>query len=256
MVNQDISTAQFSDLVVSLPADTSNSHPAFLKPLITVLSRVVDHFESLGAMIYYWHYLSFDMLNHVANSFNLEAVQGKFDDFKNEVQRFRGRTTLAAFSVNETMKRVCPPQFREIITQFEWPETATLQLLEEFRVDYMAHFELRPYSMILGFVEKIEPSHSFSVTWFIPGVVSPLLIGAPPEALIDRYSLVGKVRGEDRGLDVGFESTLPLKNLGVLKVRLLVCITHTSYISYSFRQASGMLLAGTMKCIIIIIVKK
>ena len=199
MVNQDISTAQFSDMVVSLPADTGNSHPAFLKPLKTVLLRVVDHFESLGAMIYYWHYLSFDMLDHVANSFDLEAVQGKFDDFKNEVQRFRGRTTLAAFSVNET-KRVCPPRFREIITQFEWPETATLQRLEEFRVDYMAHYQLQPYSMILGFVEKIEPSHSFSVTWFIPGVVSPLLIGAPPEALIDRYSILGKVRGEDYGV--------------------------------------------------------
>ena len=199
MVIHHISTAQFSDLVVSLPADTGNSHPAFLKPLKTVLSRVVDHFESLGAMIYYWHYLSFDMLDHVANSFDLVAVQGKFLNFKNEVNHFRGRKTLADFCKKET-KRVCPPQFREIITQFEWPETAMLQLLEEFRVDYMAHYELQPYSMILGFVEKIEPSHSFSVTWFIPGVVSPLLIGAPPEALIDRYSILGKVRGEDYGV--------------------------------------------------------
>ena len=193
MVTRHISTAQFSVLVASLSADTSNRYPNFLNPLKTTFSGVEDH-ESLLPMVFYWHYLSFDMLDHVANSFNLVAVQREFNSYKNTVHLFRRRTTLIAFLENETTKRPCPPQFVKMTEQFAWPETATLQLLEEFRVDYMAHYELQPYSMILGFVEMT--SHSFKVTWFIPDVMRHLSTMAHPEALFNRYSLIDRVRGE------------------------------------------------------------
>ena len=215
IVAHQISTAQFSVLVASLPADTSNRYPDFLNPLKTIFSGVEDH-DSLLPMVYYWHYLSFDMLDRVANSFNLVAVQREFNSYKNTVHLFRRRTTLIAFLENETTNRPCPSQFMKITKRFTWPETATLQLLEEFRLDYMALYELQPYSMILGFVEMT--SHSFKVTWFIPDVMRHLLTMAHPEALINKYNMVG---GEDRG-----ETNL-LVRVGLIHIIILcLCLVH------------------------------
>ena len=194
MVLRHITTAQFSALVTCLSADKANNYPAFLKPLGTLLFNVVHHYESLGAMIYYWHYLSYHMLDYLSESLNLEDVQEQFQEYKDEVHMFKKQTTLIAFSKTEKIKRVCPPCFKEIVTQFLWPDTATLELLEEFRNDYLRHYDLHSYSMILGFVELLEPSHFVSVTWFVPRVVAVSLMGASPESLKKRYSIVGNVK--------------------------------------------------------------
>ncbi|CAI8056614.1 hypothetical protein GBAR_LOCUS30851, partial [Geodia barretti] len=59
---------------------------------------------------------------------------------------------------------------------------------------FLRNYQLNCFSMILGFVEMIEPSHSFNVTWFIPHVVTKLLTSPLPEALTTQYAVSNIVR--------------------------------------------------------------
>jgi hypothetical protein len=194
MVSHNVTITQFSDVVTSLSADTSGDYSAFLKPLETVLFKVIHHLESLGAMMYYWHYLSYDMLEHVALQLNLDGVEPEMQSFKEDAEEFRRCTTMAAFSQTEKMKRVCPPLYSEIVTKLQWSETDTLRRLEEFRMAFLRNYQLNSFSMILGFVAMIEPSHSFNVTWFIPHVVTKVLTSPLPESLTTQYAVSNIVR--------------------------------------------------------------
>ena len=194
MVSHNVTITQFSDVVTSLSADTNGDYSAFLRHLETVLLKVIHHLECLGAMIYYWHYLSYDMLEHVALRLNLDGVEPEMQRFKEDAEEFRRCTTMAAFSQTEKMKRVCPPLYFEIVTKFQWSETDTLRRLEEFRMAFLRNYQLNSFSMILGFVEMIEPSHSFNVTWFIPHVVTKLLTSPLPESLTTQYAVSNIVR--------------------------------------------------------------
>ena len=228
MVSHNVSITQFSELVSSLSADTNNNHSAFLKPLGTVLFKVVHHFESLGAMIYYWHYLSYDMLEHIGLGLNLDGIQPEFQKFKEDIQAFRRQTTMAAFSQTEKMKRVCPPLYSELVTQFLWSETDTLQRLEEFRLDYLRNYQLHGYSMILGFVEMMESS--FTVTWFIPQVVIASLGSPLPEEFATQYSAVIHIDNNKNLASVAASNDIIE---GLIKVwfwfLLILCITFPFY---------------------------
>lgn len=194
MASHRITTAQFSALVTSLSADKCNNHSAFLKQLKTVLTKVVHRFEALGAMIYYWHYLSYDMLEHVAATFNLKDVLNEFQQFKAEMSVFRKKTKMADFVQTETERRICPPGYTVILIQFNWVENdvnATLEHLEEFRHDYLDHHQLHGYSMILGFVEVKKLPYSYVVTWFTPGVLLDSLPETIPGELKKKYSIIG-----------------------------------------------------------------
>lgn len=215
MASHGITTPQFSAMVISLSADKNNNHPAFLKPLATVLLKVIHNLESLGAMIYYWHYLCYDMLKYlVLSSFNLHDVQMPFEVYETKINTFRRQTTMVAFCDTEIRMRVCPPQYVEIVTQFQWSENDTLQRLEEFRMDYLRHYHLHDYSMILGFVERMETKHSFSVTWFIPHVIAASVTELP-EQLVDQYFITRLINSN---------RYLPHRGVNTTKVCLCGCV--------------------------------
>ena len=189
METHGISVSQIAAYVTTLPADTENEHTEFLKRLQTVLYKTVDHFELLGAMIFYWHYMCYGLLDHMVCTFNLDDVQNSLQAHKGEVQRFQEQTTLVAFCETEKMKRVCPPEFSELVTQFQWSDTVKLERVEAFRKDYVQHYHLQDYTMILAFAEHIRPSDAFRISWFLPASVIRTLRGSSPDALIDRYSI-------------------------------------------------------------------
>ena len=175
--------------MTSLPADTENAHPEFLKGLESVLSQVVDHFELLGAMIYYWHYLCYDLLDHMTSTFNLDDVQAELQVYRIDVQHFQQQTTLVEFCGTETMKRVCPPEFSELVTELLWPDTIKLERVEEFRKEYLQIYHFHNYCMILGFVQLIEPSNAFRIHWFVPASATGTLKESNPEQLIERHNI-------------------------------------------------------------------
>ena len=81
-----ISTAQVSIYITSLSADKNNLHVNFLKPLETVLLRVIDHFELLGAVIYYWHYICYDLLGHMVRTLNLNDTERELERYNSHVE--------------------------------------------------------------------------------------------------------------------------------------------------------------------------
>ena len=223
MASHGITTPKFSAMVISFSADKNNNHPAFLKPLATVLLKVIHNLESLGAMIYYWHYLCYDMLKYLAlSSFNLHDVQMPFEIYETKINKFRRQTTMVAFCDTEIRRRVCPPQYVEIVTQFQWSETDTLQRLEDFRMDYLRHYHLHSYSMILGFVERMETEHSFSVIWFVPHVIAASLTELP-EQLVDQYFIRRLINSNSNLIDED------MKVNKVCVCYVCVCVILTAY---------------------------
>ena len=190
METHQISLEQVAEYVTSLPFDTENMHPELLKSLGTVLYQVADHFELLGAMIYYWHYLCYDLLDDMTRTFKLDEVHNVLQVYKRDVQRFLEQTTLVEFCQTEKMKRVCPPKFTELVTEFSWPTTVKLERVEQFRRDYLRTYHLLDYAMILAFAQFIEPSRIFRVHWFVPASVTRILQESPPDDFIDWYKIL------------------------------------------------------------------
>ena len=181
MKRNNIPTTQIAVLITSLSVDKNNEHPAFLRSLGTVLYQVIDHYELLGAIICYWHYLCYDLLAHISHVFHLTDVQNEQELFKADIQRFLSQTKLVDFCQTEKMKRVCPPEFSELVVAFEWPDSVNLERVEEFRKDYLENYHFHEYTMILGFVErKEEPFFCFRITWFVPTLMCKILQGTTP----------------------------------------------------------------------------
>ena len=195
MKRNNIPTTQIAVLITSLSVDKNNEHPAFLRSLGTVLYQVIDHYELLGAI--YWHYLCYDLLAHISHVFHLTDVQNEQELFKADIQRFLSQTKLVDFCQTEKMKRVCPPEFSELVVAFEWPDSVNLERVEEFRKDYLENYHFHEYTMILGFVErKEEPFFCFRITWFVPTLMCKILQGTTPDALLRRhFAMSHMVRG-------------------------------------------------------------
>ena len=58
-----------------------------------------------------------------------------------------------------------------MVVRHEWPDTVTLEDVERFRQKYMCEFNLRKCAMMCN---GIVPG-SFTVTWFIPLSIIPIL---------------------------------------------------------------------------------
>ena len=191
MISHHTSIDDVAAYITALSADKDNIHVNFLKPLETVLYRAVHHFELLGAMIYYWHYLSYDLLDHMSCTLNLDDAMRELQTYGSHVKTFMQETTMVEFCETESIKRVCPPEYSEIVAELKWPDTATLEKTEHFRADYLEHYHLNNFAMILGFIQLIESSHGhyFKVTWFVAASVARTTAVTVPDTLMARYSI-------------------------------------------------------------------
>ena len=186
LVTCQISTTKVAEYLMSLPAHRENKDIKIIGGLTAVLSQAIDHSELLGAIIYYWNYHCYYLLDCIANEFNLEEVQMKLEVYKENLQCFKEQTLLVAFCQMEK-KRPRPPYFSEIVAEFQWPNDVTLERVDEFRKDFLRYFQLHDYCMILAFMQLIESSALFRISWFIPDSVIDVVKVDLPEELFERY---------------------------------------------------------------------
>ena len=192
-----ISTNEVAAYLTSLPARRGNQDTStILSGLATVFSQAIDHSELLGAITYYWNYHCYYLLDYTANEFNVEGVQMKVEAYKENLQFFKEQTLLKAFCQMEK-KRPRPPYFSEIVAEFQWPNDVTLQRVEEFRKDFVQYYKLHDYCMILAFIQLMESSSSFRVTWFIPDLVIDVVKADMPEELIETHLITRVQIAED-----------------------------------------------------------
>ena len=175
-----------ADALTSLPADDMEEHKVFLESHLSALYQAPDHSELFGTMNFHWNYQNYHLLDHVVGEFNLEGVKGEMKTYKEDLQQFRKKTPLKLFCQSQRRRHVKPPpEFHEVVAEFEWPDHVTLEVVEEFRQEYADHYSLRECAMMLN---KVLPG-SFIVTWFIPGSIVGKLKVKVPSSILKKYSV-------------------------------------------------------------------
>lgn len=161
-----------------------DEHKVFLESRLSVLHRASDHSELFATMDFYWNYQSYQLLDHVVREFNLEGVKDEMKQYKEDLQKFRKKTPLKLFCRSQKRKRIKPPpDFHEVVLEFDWPDYVTLEVVEQFRQEYAYHYGLRECAMMLY---NVLPG-SFIVTWFIPGSIVEKLNVKVPVTILKKY---------------------------------------------------------------------
>ena len=153
---RSVSVRKVVRTLTNLPADDIDEHKMFLE---RKLFKAPDHVVLIGQLSLNMNYLTYHLLDYLANEFNLRDVKPEMNLYKSDLKQFRMRTPLILFC--NTQKRfVEPPQdFQKVIAKFSWPSDVdvTLEDIEQFRERYACHYRLRPFC-----------HHDFpSASWFL-----------------------------------------------------------------------------------------
>ena len=189
-----VSVKSVADALTSLPADDVDEHKQFLESHIRDLYQATDHSELFGIMNFNWNYLSYQLLDHLIQEFELNEVKGVMEAYKNDLQQFRKNTPLTRFCQTQTKRKLrLDPEFREMVAEFNWPDDVTLEVVEQFRQEYACHYSLRNFAMMCA---QIHPG-SFIVSWFIPESIVEKLRANVPRVVLREHSVTNlKIDGK------------------------------------------------------------
>ena len=175
-----------ADALTSLPADDEDQHKQFLESHLSALYHADDHSELFGTMNFHWNYQNYQLLDHLIQEFNLEGVKGEMNTYKEDLQQFRKKTPLKLFCQSQKKKRIKPPpDFCEMVGEFDWPDDVTLEVVEEFRQEYADHYSLYKCAMMLSVVLP----GSFIIIWFIPASIVEKLKVKVQASILKKYSV-------------------------------------------------------------------
>ncbi|CAI8051472.1 hypothetical protein GBAR_LOCUS28177, partial [Geodia barretti] len=182
-----ISVKQVVDALTSMSPDDNDEHRQFLKQNLSDLYQSTDIPELIGKLsVLHWDYLSYQLLDYLIKEFGLD-VGRETEAYKLDLQRFRQKTPLALFCQCQKRRRRKPSEeFKEIVTEFDWPHEVTLEVVEQFRQEFAYHYKLRDCAMLLA---KVLPG-SFIITWFIPESIVKKLREDIPHRILKKYTAV------------------------------------------------------------------
>ena len=148
---------------------------------LEILEKAENQSMLMGQLDYNMDYLSYDMLEYLANEFDLKDVKSQMEDYKLALTEFRKKTKLTQFCQTQKRKRIqLSPEFREMVAKIDFSDNITLEELEQFRVAYCKHYTLKQFAMMMA---DVSPG-SFIVTWYIPcSIVKNLKMDVPKSVL-------------------------------------------------------------------------
>ena len=172
--------------LTDLRADDKPDHNVFLQDSLHIMFRAENHFELYGILNSYWDYLAYHLLDHLIREFSIRKVKDEMDEYKIDLHRFRRATPLKLFCQAQRRRRRRPPaEFREMVAEFEWPDTVSLEVVEDFRQAYESRYSLRECAMMLVSLSI----GSFVITWIIPESIVESLKTKLPEKLFKQHSV-------------------------------------------------------------------
>ena len=185
-----IAVEEVADTLTSLSPDGERIHRLFLHDKVNILFQSANHFALFGNMNSHWDYLNYPLLDHLVRRFRLEKVKGQMNAYKANLKQFRQMTPLSLFCQSQMTKCThTPPDFQEVVVEFQWPESGEpvmLEKVEEFRRAYANHYHLREFAMMLN---KVRPG-SFIVTWLVPKCIVAKLKANVPEGILSMFFVV------------------------------------------------------------------
>ena len=140
-----------ADALTSLSPDDVDEHKHFLESHLRAIYQALDHSELFGTMNFHWNYQNPQLLDYLIREFGLEGVKGEMKTYKEDLQQFRKKTPLKLFCQSQKKKHIkLPPDFHEVVAEFDWPDDVTLEVVEKFRQEYADHYSLRECAMMLN----------------------------------------------------------------------------------------------------------
>ena len=182
-----VTVTRVVDALTDLPADDVEEHKQFIQSHIKVLYQSSNHSELFGTMSFNMNYLSYQLLDYIADEFKLE-IRKEMEAYKNDLQQFRKETPLILFCRTQKRHVTPPADFQEVVAKFEWPQNhddVTLEVVEQFRQKYACHYKLRDYAMMLA---EVRPN-CFIITWYIPQSIVERLRAKIPRAILKKYDV-------------------------------------------------------------------
>ena len=182
-------------LLTKLPAHEKGEHKMFLEENLHKLRQSVDNEDLIGKLSFYWNYLSPQLLAYLVKDLckidkDVLTVHSDMESYKIKLQEFRIQTPLYLFSklANEV---VIPPQdFSKVSVYFKrdikFSKTTTLEDVEQLRVRYVKHYQLRDFALMLAPEVKIG---SFIVFLIIPNSIIKMLTNNVPQGILQEFSI-------------------------------------------------------------------
>ena len=160
---------------------TLDDHKLFLDKKIDEFGKCETHWVLFGKLNLYWNYLAYDLLYQLIKVLYNRHKQFKrarkdVIAYKKDIKQFMKCISLKLFCEIEqkllSLEGGPPAGFKELVLEFNWPNTVTLEAVETFRQRYARQYRLNECAMI---IKSIKPG-SFKVTWFVPISIIDILI--------------------------------------------------------------------------------
>ena len=127
--------------LTDLPADDIDEYKMFLERKLKDLYEAPDHDMLIGQLSLNMNYLSYHLLDHLANGFDLGDVKFEMERYKSDLKQFRLKTPLKLFCKTQKRSVEQPQDFQKVIAKFPEPSDAevTLEDVERYRERYACH---------------------------------------------------------------------------------------------------------------------
>ena len=147
-----ITVKRVVDALTDLPADDVDQHKQFIECHLKILYQSSNHEELFGALSFNMNYLSPQLLDYIADEFNLE-IENEMEAYKKDLELFRMKTPLTLFCRTQKRRVRLSTDLQETVANFDWPHDhndVTLEVVEQFRQQYACHYKLREIAMMLA----------------------------------------------------------------------------------------------------------
>ena len=133
-------------------------------------------------------YLSYHILDCVIKEFQLGDVKAQMEAYKLNLQKFRVKVPLTVFCRAKGRRSIkFSSEFKEVVVEFHHPHEMSLECLEQFRINYSTHYNLRDCSMILAGINTINST--FVSTWLISKSIADGLKKSLPRVVFEEHSV-------------------------------------------------------------------
>ena len=184
---RNISVKSVVECLTDLSADEMPDHKIFLEANVHILFQADGHLELFASLNFYWNYLAYHLLEHIIKEFHLGEVKTRMDRYKSDLQVFRKNTLLRVFCRAQKQRRAKPPpDFVLMVAEYKWPENVTLEVVEEFRQEFVWHYNLRDCAMMLNTVRE----GSFHVAFFVSESVVEHLTTKMANQLLSSHNVI------------------------------------------------------------------
>ena len=181
---RQVVVSKVANALTSLSPDEEEHHKMFLQNNVEKICTAVNHSVLFCHMNFHWNYLDPSLLEYLVRKFDLKEVKVHIETYGMQLQQFRIMTPLHLFCQAQRKKKIkFSPDFWEVVIDFKWSETVTLEVVEQFRQEYASHYNLYKFAMMLA---KVRPG-SFIVTWFIPQSIVEKIKCNVPQAILEKY---------------------------------------------------------------------